>query len=618
MCNECWNRARAVIDEIPEQPGNPNPHRNIMELDVIRISTRSSAHCFVPGCTRTERLAVPAYLKKHILRTRKIFVNSQSRVCAVHKTSYNWDFLIEDDFSQVLTKEEIQEAFRLLLENDNVFANFEFIDEMDEFLVCMWTGLNKVQFHNVLQNTPLLNNCKTPKTALGLYLMKSRTGDSHERLASLFQISKAKVVRLLKVAREALTTEFVPLHLGINNLTRDDIISRNLAIPEGLFGEGESRKPIIIVDGTYVYLQKSSNYSFQKKTYSLHKYRNLVKPFLMVATDGHIIDIFGPYPANTSDADIMKALFQDENGGLRLFFREDDIFILDRGFRDAIPLLTELGYKVYKPESPEVGQSQLSTERANKSRCVTLCRWVVEVVNGRFKRDFKLFRTQYFNLAATHLMEDFRICGAIINAFHQEIVDRPDAPQILTRALLRLHLPNELADYVISNNLNRRRANFSSINEHNPALDIFPQMTMSDLILFALGTYQIKQARSYYGEHIRQHGSFVVEVCNMEVISELGSSELLLLRGRIRSRHQTIRTYYTYITLSPQAQTWEEKIDQYYCNCICGKRTVGCCAHVMTIVWYLGWARYRDDIEPPAQFLDGILVREEIENESDE
>lgn len=126
---------------------------------------------------------------------------------------------------------------------------------------------------------------------------------------------------------------------------------------------------------------------FQKDTYSLHKYRNLVKPFLIVSCDGYIVDCFGPYKATTSDADIMTSLFSNENSPLRLYLQENDIFILNRGFRDSISLLESCNYSAYMPESLLEGEHQLTTEQANRSRCVTICRWVVEVVNGCFKRD---------------------------------------------------------------------------------------------------------------------------------------------------------------------------------------------------------------------------------------
>ncbi|KAH9636341.1 hypothetical protein HF086_003641, partial [Spodoptera exigua] len=132
-----------------------------------------------------------------------------------------------------------------------------------------------------------------------------------------------------------------------------------------------------------------------KKTYSLHKYDNLVKPFVIVSCDGHIIDVVGPYAATQTDAEIINHLFIDEESQYRQLFQPNDIFILDRGFRDAIPHLQSIGYQIHKPESLDPGETQLNTEQANKTRKVTLCRWVVEVVNGRFKRDFKLFRQRF-------------------------------------------------------------------------------------------------------------------------------------------------------------------------------------------------------------------------------
>lgn len=97
---------------------------------------------------------------------------------------------------------------------------------------------------------------------------------------------------------------------------------------------------VIICDGTYIYIQKSSNYLYQKQTYSLHKYCSLIKPFLFVCCNGYILDVFGPYPATESDASIMHVLSSD-NSPLCAYFRENDVFILDRGFRDVIPLLQQ-------------------------------------------------------------------------------------------------------------------------------------------------------------------------------------------------------------------------------------------------------------------------------------
>ena len=121
--------------------------------------------------------------------------------------------------------------------------------------------------------------------------------------------------------REILLQDFVPRNLGINQINREELLLRNLTIPRSLFGDDNNLKTILICDGTYIYINKSSNYTFQKETYSLHKYRNLVKPFLLVASDGYIVDCYGPYKATTSDAQIMSALFEEQSP-LHFFFNK--------------------------------------------------------------------------------------------------------------------------------------------------------------------------------------------------------------------------------------------------------------------------------------------------------
>ena len=60
---------------------------------------------------------------------------------------------------------------------------------------------------------------------------------------------------------------------------------------------------VTVWDGTYIYIQKSSNYSFTKKTYSIHKNRPLVKMMVIVSTKGYIIEVLGPYLANGANND---------------------------------------------------------------------------------------------------------------------------------------------------------------------------------------------------------------------------------------------------------------------------------------------------------------------------
>lgn len=175
-----------------------------------------------------------------------------------------------------------------------------------------------------------------------------------------------------------------------------------------LFGNEENTKAIIICDGTYAYIQKSSNFLFKRLSYSLHKFQNLLKPF-SVCTDGYIVEVLGPYAATTSDATIMSRIINNEESPFNWFFLENDVMILDRGFRDSIADIESCGYVAQMPPTKLRDETQLTTEQANKSRLVTMCRWVVEVVNGRFNRDYKLLRQDYFNSTLHNLFPDFRI-----------------------------------------------------------------------------------------------------------------------------------------------------------------------------------------------------------------
>lgn len=281
---------------------------------------------------------------------------------------------------------------------DKSSLDFENLIEIDEETLHFWTGVNHVQFNMILDETPSLReSSNTPKTDLAAFLCKIRTGEPGVRLASVFGMSRRNLERKIRVTRECLERDFVPLHLGLDHISIEEVTRRNREVPNHIFGTNPRAKSIIICDGTYLYLQKSANFLFQRKSYSLHKFKNLIKPFLVVCADGYIIDVFGPYAATTSDATIIQKILDNhgdraEEAPIRWFLNEGDAIILDRGFRDAVPDLEACGFEPHMPPSKARNERQLSTEDANKSRLVTMVRWVIETMNGRFKRDFKIFR----------------------------------------------------------------------------------------------------------------------------------------------------------------------------------------------------------------------------------
>lgn len=168
-------------------------------------------------------------------------------------------------------------------------------------------------------------------------------------------------------------------------------------------------------------------------------------------------------------------------------------------------------------------------------------------------------------------------------------------------------------------NMNRRSSNFQSITVNQKNI-YFPVLDYRDLILFALGTYQIRQARSYYGEQVGFHGGCRIEVCNeininaSEYNNLRGSEDTILIRGKIKSHHVSRRQYYIILYLLVENNVPSRAgIVEYCCSCLVGRRTIGCCAHSMTLVWYLGWARHQQNITAPAGFLGDIVIRDDEE-----
>lgn len=175
---------------------------------------------------------------------------------------------------------------------------------------------------------------------------------------------------------------------------------------------------MLVLDGTYVYVQKSSDYEFQRKVYSSHKNRSLVKPMMVVGTDGYILSAIGPYFADyyNSDAKIVKNMFENNTENMKEWLQESDVLIVDRGFRDAVDYLEENGFRMEMPSYLERGSKQHDTEDANHSRLITKVRWVVESANGPMKQ-WKLLDHVVPNNLVPRIGDFTRIVCALYNKF---------------------------------------------------------------------------------------------------------------------------------------------------------------------------------------------------------
>ncbi|CAF5091240.1 unnamed protein product, partial [Rotaria magnacalcarata] len=98
-------------------------------------------------------------------------------------------------------------------------------------------------------------------------------------------------------------------------------------------------------------------------------------------------------------------------------------------------------------------------------------------------------------------------------------------------------------------------------------------------------TYQIKQAKSYIREHLKQ--SSLVDN-DMEFIIELCAQYDDLVRVRFESRHCNNKNHIATVQFKLYTKS---PISGWYCTCTSGWRDVGCCAHVAALLWHLGVRR---------------------------
>ena len=110
-------------------------------------------------------------------------------------------------------------------------------------------------------------------------------------------------------------------------------------------------------------------------------------------------------------------------------------------------------------------------------------------------------------------------------------------------------------------------------------------------IIFILGVYQLKRARSYSEEHA---GSIDLTNPNVEfpIQYSTDTNARAIIRIRFQSSHKRSAQYYTYIQFDPyQIRAW-------YCTCRGGPRVVGCCSHVAAAIWFLGYECHQFKTNP--------------------
>ena len=144
------------------------------------------------------------------------------------------------------------------------------------------------QFNDLLSNLTSMHNSRVRsiRFALAVFLLKMRLGLSNTLLSSLFHLKSKRVMsRIVHETADALLKDFVPYHLGFQHIDRKTVLqSHQTAIASQLMCDQDDQV-IVVMDGTYLFEQKSSNNRFQRRSFSMHKHRNLIKPMITTATE---------------------------------------------------------------------------------------------------------------------------------------------------------------------------------------------------------------------------------------------------------------------------------------------------------------------------------------------
>lgn len=539
-------------------------------------------------------------IKKH-----NFFIPSNTVACKKHTELCDWE-QIKKKVTFTYNKGLMDDMVALL--RTETYEQPESITLVDRIKIAQ-SGLSNNEFNQLFNSIPsLLIMCKNiesvEKATLHVYLMKLRTGLSDETIGSNLGISR------INKARKSLLTDFVPMY--VNCLyEREQLQSFTTALVRELFCNGDEQKAALIFDGTYIYINKSGNFSFQKFTYNDQKKRNFVKPMMVVAPNGVILYVYGLNPAIKNDASIIHDMI-NRHAAVFEQMNSNDVIILDRGFRDCAAALKEKGFDVYMPEFLKPGKTQLTTKEANRSRLVTKCRYIVETRNGHLKTVWPLFNKVWCSYSLPHLQEDLLIGSSLLNCFKPIEATGESATSeelaIARKMLLLKDVPNEVWQVIKTNTFNKVMKTFQLCED----VSFFPMLTLNDLEDIALGTYQIKMANSYYAEHMKEENSFVIYVLPRENINKFfhhllsNESQPHLVLTKIKSRFTSRKKHETYILIDGKLQG-SDSIKGYCCSCKNGLRTVGCCSHVMLTIWYFCYAKPNNKARPIANFLNNIF-----------
>ena len=168
----------------------------------------------------------------------------------------------------------LQNIRKIALKNFNKRIDFDSDSGLGDADYQNLLGLDHASFDDISGDINDIRNTKknrSLRTCIGIYLTKLRSGMSNRLLSTVFNIGIDSIKRSIWSARKALTNQFTSNYIGFEHITRKGIIDKHTTdLAKTLFG-GPTNPVILIIDGSYIYIKKSSQFSFQRRSFSMHK-----------------------------------------------------------------------------------------------------------------------------------------------------------------------------------------------------------------------------------------------------------------------------------------------------------------------------------------------------------
>lgn len=290
---------------------------------------------------------------------------------------------------------------------------------------------------------------------------------------------------------------------------------------------------------------------------------------IVAATDGYIISILGPFYANgrNNDASILKYMLKS-NEENRICYPGLKKMTFSFSTEASIDFLNDIGFSTKFPAFLGSKQKQFSTKEGNESRLVTKIRWAVESINARLKT-WKFFDRVICNKDIPQLKKYIDIVVAICNCFRLSVqlsreVDCHIAQKMVERSMMENLVQQEVESHV---HLRKHISHWQSIES---IYFIFSFLSGDYLRSITFGVYQLSQAPNYADQHLKDLNIKVNKTSNEYI------------RGKIQSRHTSSKTYFLWLKINLDIQ--HDPLVGWYKAETC---TVGSCAHVATVIWFL-------------------------------